>query len=335
MNLKKHRILVIGGGLALVILIVAVVLLVQMSARYRETSSSLERAQARLRSLNQRSPFPSEENVRVLEANLDLVRGEVAELKTRLSEANIEVDRIEPAQFAPLLERTYKRISDRAASLNVPIPGQGTYGYAVYAQGTLPDRDHVERLVRQAKIQEYLGGLLLEAKVSRIDLLQRTAFEDAPVETEEDQRFVRRPTRPSSGQGSPTDIPRPEPSDLYQTERFTLTFSGREGAVWDALNRLGASPLFIKVVDVSLRNLGDDIGKPVDLQARFLETRRAAAAAGQGRGAGMEVTPQVLATIPREDRIIAGRELIEAKVVLDVFLFTPGDPEPAPAEAES
>lgn len=324
MNFKKHRILIIGGSIALVCLIGAGFLLVQLSSRYSDTAKALVKTQSRLTSLNHRDPYPSQDNVEILQDNLVVMREEVADLKTRLSAANVEVEKIEPAQFAPLLERTYNRIKQRAASLNVPVPGQGTYGYTEYAQGKLPEKRHVERLVRQAKIQEYLAGLLLDAKVSSIEMIQRTSFEGEaePEDQPANQRFARTPTPTRSANRSA--IPETEPSPLYETERYSLTFTGREGAIWEAINQLSASPLFVKVVDVSLKNLGENLGKPVDLKAMYMETRRAVNPANPAMRTGTgELTPDILATIPREERIVAGREAIEAKLVIDVLLFKP------------
>lgn len=342
MNWKKHRVLLIGGGLALLALIGAVVLLVQYSSRYSETASTLDRAEARLRQLNTRQPYPSPDNVEVLEGNLAVLREELTGLKQRLGEAGIVTERIEPAQFAPLLERTYRRMVARSQSLNVPVPDPGAYGYAVYAQGTLPDPAHVERLVRQAKLQEAIANLLLDANISSIEAMERTPFEEQAEVAEPDPgqgRFQRqqRPARRSPGGRGQDNLPLPEPSDLYETERFKVVFTGREGAVWETLNTLAASPLFIKVVDVAIDNLGENLGQPVDLELLLNEARRTADNRA-ARPAPEQITSAVLATIPREERIVAGREEVRATLTLDVFLFSP-DPveadEPAAGKGAS
>ena len=103
-----------------------------------------------------------------------------------------------------------------------------------------------------------------------------------------------------------TLIPMPASNTLYDVERISVTFHARDASVWEALNLLNRSPLVAAVVDLQLSNLAADrLGKPQPLTPL-----------GGDQAPGTTVQPRFPS---HEERVIAGRELVQATAVIDVY----------------
>ncbi|HMP72101.1 MAG TPA: Amuc_1100 family pilus-like protein [Kiritimatiellia bacterium] len=331
-NFKKHGVLLVGGGVCLVLLIVVSVILFRAMNDYQSVARDKQRAESRLNQLNQRDPFPSLENIEATRANLDVLNEQLSSLMKDLRRREFEIESIEPAQFAPMMERAYNRVAELATAANVTIPDRIQFGFDQYARGTLPASRHIPRLVRQLKTLEYVGELLVNSRITQLVSIRRVEFEILPDEEEEDARTGRRGAGGRAGTPAPTTAtavamvaPAIATNALYRTERVHVVFTGRESAVWEALTQIVASPIFIQITDIRMENLAREVGRPIDLRTRAQALSRAAPTAATPTRVGVPGGELAVADIPRDERIVGGRELIQATLVLDVFTFIPGE----------
>lgn len=313
MNWRKYIVLIVGGGIALLMLIVAIVFLARSQGKYTQVKGELDQGMTRLESLTRRDPYPSAENIRQVESNLGALKDSVAVLQDSLLRGQIRPETIEIAEFAPMLERTSKRLAKRAAETGVALPANFTMGLARYAEGELPATEALPRLVIQLKTMEAIGQILLQSHISSIISIERQEFESGGTSSAEEQPMLRR--RQAVQESQPTvaltAIPMPASNTLYEVERFRVVFQARDMNVWEALNQLARSQLLASVSDVQLQNTAaDKIGRATPLTP--IGGERASAA-----------PPGALALPARypshEERVIAGRELVQVTLVLDVY----------------
>jgi hypothetical protein len=318
MNWRKHMVLVVGGGVAFLLLVLALIMLLRARGDFARVNEELGNSLRKLESLTRRTPFPSKANIDVLEANLSAIRDAAGDLHETLVKGQVAPDLIEAAQFAPLLEQSSKRLLARAGELGIVMPERFSLGLDRYAAGELPASQAIPRLVIQLKTMEALGQILFQARVHTLVSMEREPFEMAVPQEQEEFTTARRRTavqEPTASQRA-TAIPKPAENPLYEVERITVTVLARDAAVWDVLNLLSASPLVASVVDVQLVNdQAERLGKaepvpPIDA----------------------DKTPAGLP--PRypthEERIVAGRELVRAMLVVDVYRFVQDLKEDAP-----
>jgi hypothetical protein len=316
MNWRKHMVLLVGGGVSLVLLIAALIFLLRARGDYTRVNQELENSMRRLESLSRRDPFPSPANIRRLEENLSTLRDFAARVQGALEKGRIEPETIEAAEFAPMLERTIARLTQRAAESGVLLPERLTLGMARYAAGELPSGETIPRLVIQLKTMDALCRLLFQTRIHSLLNVERDVFEIVtPVPTEEPVVTRRRGAEPQAPAVS--KLPPPSENPLYETERFTFTFQARDANVWDALNALARSPLIAAVVDVQLANTAaDKLGKAQPVSP-----------IGGGEHGGLQAATRYPT---HEERVVAGRELIQATVTVDVYRFVKDLKEDAP-----
>lgn len=306
MNWRKHMVLVVGGGLAVVLLVAALVVLFRFQGQYKATTQELESAKLRLQQLNVRNPFPSEENVKKTRANLEALTGQATNMQALLLKNVIEGAQIEPAEFAQLLERTSRRLQQKAQEFEVVLPTGFAFGFPRYAEGALPASDAVFRLVGQLKAVETLCEAIFQTRVAQLDALERETFEEGGVVADPVGGGNLRRRGAIEAAPAATLVPAVTSNELYSAERVTLRFQGRETAVWDAINAVVRHPAFMAIADLRLEN--------------------SLALAGQ-LGKKTPVTPitgdkVLVPQYPRhDDRIVAGRENVIASLVVDIYHF--------------
>lgn len=313
MNWRKNIILIVGGGIALLLLIVAFVFFFKSKREYGRLNNELGQAMSRLETLTRRSPYPSAENIKQVDANLESLKNAVGVLQETLQRGQVVAEKIEPADFASLLERVSKRLHRSAVEAGVTLPDRFTLGLARYAAGEQPAREAIPRLVVQLKDLEVICQTLLQSHIQSIVSVDREAFEGgAAAQAQPDDSAGLRRRRVTEDSQSPTVaiayMPMPASNTLYEVERFNVTFQGRDAAVWEALNQLAKSPLLITVVDVQLSNLASDkLGIAVPVSPLNADKN------------SPTFNPALARYPSHDERIIAGREMVQATFVLDVY----------------
>lgn len=312
MNWRKHMILAVGGGVAALLLLGAIVLLLRFQGQYGAVSSDLRSALDRVQQLNNRDPFPSTQNIAIVRGNLETLEAATRQLQETLQRGQLEGDAIEPAEFAPLLERVTKRLMSRADESGVALPEKINLGFARYAAGELPVTSAIPRLVVQLKAVEAICGILFQSRVSQLISIEREVFEGSDTSGEDVAVEGRRRRVGTSAAPAAPSLPPPATNDLYVVERLNVSFTARETAAWDVLNALTRAPLFLAVVDLQMENVAaaaGDIGK-----------KRPPAPIGTE-----QAIQQGTARYPSHDeRVVAGRELVRVNIVIDLYRFASG-----------
>lgn len=317
---KKYMALVVGGGIALLLAIIVLVLLIIFSGGYAQIQDDLSSNQRELERLTRLDTFPSIENVSRLNENLDELEMFRDELLLSLAAAQPTIPAMERVAFPPELERTWQRLRNLADRNEVLIASEMRFGFERYAAGNLPLQAHVERLLSQLYSINSIAEILIESGIAELRGVEREVFEerrpqDTPAEA---QTGRRRPRAEPQQREDAVRTSAPEPhgvDDLYSRERFTFTFLATEHALFQALNRISEHPVLMVVRNLELRNemgLGG-VSAAARLNSR-LQPR-------EGTRAGTTAPRSEDQTQPpmREDRVVAGRERIQTRLVIDVY----------------
>lgn len=345
MNFRKHLGLIIGCSVAGLLAIGAGVLLFFAISGSGKAQSELKSEQGKLDQLTRRKPYPNKENVELSQKKLESLGLVLSGTVARLSKGQVEAEAIEPAQFAPMLERTLNQLRKDASNAAVQIPPAFAFGFDRYSAGSIPMSNDVPRLVAQLKTMSRICGTLFAANVSNIVAVTRDEFETgvAPSAAAGGARAMMGELAggPASAAGGRfgTDLPPIVSNELFQAERLQLTISGRENSIWEVLNAMVAGPLFTVIRDIQMESATAGVKIDPATLARpgaagfggmppgMLGMERMGQAGGGGLPIGLGAMPTMPAAstnqlIPsREDRVIAGRETVRMTLVVDVFSF--------------
>lgn len=319
MNILKHKSLVIGGGILAVFAGVAIFGLIHFQRVYAKAANELKGANDRLDRLNRRNPFPADENVTIVQQNRDKLKDFLGHLQQDFRQGQVSEETMEPAQFAALLERTNRELTNRAAASNTKLPERFAAGFGRYVAGELPAAADIPRLVVQARTIAAVCQILFESRIGELVSVERTPFEgqggDAATPRNIRSELAGTPDAPSTSLLT-LALPPVESNELFHAERLAVSFLAREHAAWEVLNALARNPLFAVVKHVEFTN---------ESNPKAPVPERAGAA-----GTGLPVAPQVapgqpgagpIIYPPREERIMAGRENVRVGLVLDVYRF--------------
>ncbi len=168
MNWRKHMVLMVGGGPAVVLLIASLVFLVRFQGSIRQRGE-LESANHRLQQLEQSQSVSLRGECRIKsQQNLRPVPKDfLGHLHRRMfRQGQIKGEDMEPAEFAPLLEKSSRRLQQKAQESGVVLPSGFAFGFPRYAEGALPNKDDVFRLVAQLRAVEAVCDVLFQASIS-------------------------------------------------------------------------------------------------------------------------------------------------------------------------
>lgn len=349
MNIRKNLSLAVGAGISLVLIAVAAIFLVRFALRYNAVTRDLRAQQERLQRLNDRRPYPSEENIRQLESNRSKLAAILRRTQTDLSRGQYEPPALEPARFSQELRGMSERLNRVALARNImPLPPSFGYGFDRYFKGIPPRKDEVPRLLLQVNAVESVCRALLEAGITEILKVERQEFEESTspgvgAEMEMAGLAPRGPVEAVSGDrvaGRLSGRAMADPDGWFSWERVAVEFTARESGLWEALNGLARSEAFTVVVSATIvnENARPQVKTPDGEEPqRGMEglapagyrpsARMVEDALPSGPGPGLE--PGVAGRPParplkREERIVAGRdELIRVRLEADVYRFQP------------
>ncbi len=257
----------IGAGLAAVL--VAILLWREVHS-FRQTRRDLEESEARLERLYRMTPFPSSENVDRERENLEMLSEWFETLLQELRKGRIEPATVTAPRFSHMYFEKRERLRSLADEAGVQLAGREAFafGFDRYADGVVPEAEHVPRLLRQLLIVEKIAELLVQEKVESIETLARPQFEvaDAPRRA--------RGSRPRGAEPQPVEMPTREEGRLYETTRITLSFTATEPALIRFLNRIKEHETFMAVANLELESVGEDVSRPDVPGPTTLEERR-------------------------------------------------------------
>lgn len=323
MNVRRHLGLIITGGISLLLVAILAVLLVRFQREYQRVRTGLRTAESRLQRLYERDPYPSESNVALVQSNLVALQDFYQKLCDTLRLGQIDSVRMEPADFPPLLDRTIKRLYERAREGGVKVAPRFAFGFERYALGSLPNKEDVDRLTVQLRTVEKICELIFKSKVNEIVAVERTVFEQGVIERTEGMGR-RRGFVEEEASAAPVEVWR-DPSGLFTRETYTITFVANDATVVNVLNELAKVGMIAVVSSVEL------VGEVPQVKAA-----ESAGTVGRALSQTMAsaspptplVSPEATAapTVsaakeppPHEERVVAGRALVKASVQIRVY----------------
>ena len=321
-GMKKYVVLIVGGSIALVLAIFVIVLLVRFSGEYARIQRELQSNLRTLEQLHNRDPFPSVDNVEVIESNLVSLENYRESLLMALSAAQPEIEEMERATFPPRMERTAQRLRQLANQQEIRVADTLDLGFGRYAAGNLPVQEHVSRLVSQLQSVEHVVTVLFEAGISELISVEREVFDVERMQPEPTDVAASRRRMATAADTVAAPVVRVDPAGvpgLYSRERFTIVFFADDLALRQALNALASDPILMVVRNLELRSeLGlGGVSPTARLNAR-LQPRESAAREGATTRPG---EPELERPLMHEDRVVAGRERVRTTMTIDVFRF--------------
>lgn len=331
MNVKNHIGLIIAGVCGAIVLGSAAFLLVSFHGKYSKVELSLSQQLERFNSLVRRNPYPSVTNVELARKNYEELQAYNDKLLAALQHGQIEPEQMERADFPPLAEKTLRGLWEAAAQSKVTFPDGFAFGFQRYIEGELPEPANIPRLVVQLKTVDALCRLLFMAKISALTDITREEFDKngaAVVEEDEGRSRRRRDRSPQQDTRAESVAGAVRDSDLYTVERITISFTCRENAVWNLLNEMVKSPLFVVVTSLQFQS---PIPRVDRISYAQFEENKIRAAAGQKLNPVQQAKIQqiredkVYPPPTKEERVVAGREEISVILKCDVYRFRRDD----------
>lgn len=272
--------------------------------RLSTEAGALASANRTLSRLHRRAPFPSAENAAAARETLDELDYLVHEFAAGLKGAPFPQEATDPAGFSARAQEVVERFQQRAKRSGVQLPDEQEAGFSAYASGgSVPRPQDVPRLSRQLCSVELVAGVLLDCEVSRIDRLTRDLFEEA-----RDGKSGRRP----AARDLPVEASVVHPSGCCLIEKIAVSFTADEKTVWRVLNSFARSAHFMAVTDFSHRT--DTAILQFDPAAHATRDLADLAYLSGGVLTGEPA-------LSREERVVAGHELIRVDLVVDVYNF--------------
>jgi hypothetical protein len=174
MNWLKENALLTGLCLATAIVGgVLLFLMMRSMTQYQETLDGYQQAIRKLHALQNRSPFPSAENLEKSRIQLDKYQAELSSLREELAKLQApNSPGVQPQKFQDDLRVAVNEIVQRAATAGVELPKGFYLGFSQYAN-SLPNEQVAPVLARQLRVIEKVVNNLIDFKVQSIDSLHR------------------------------------------------------------------------------------------------------------------------------------------------------------------
>jgi hypothetical protein len=348
MNIRKHAFSITYGTILTLVAGGFLFLLIKTRGNFVEVKDRLQKAETDYQTLSEANPYPSSDNVKVMQTNLQMAVDFYVELQSELCRDRKPPELLGAAQFNVLLQDTFTALREAAnwqggseEEAGTLLPEPFYFGFDQYT-GALPEEENIPRLVRQLRTIESVCTLLFENRVSAIEKIDRTIFE-AGVQGGQIQGRGLDPFGNLTPLDTTTAASAEEESDLYSVEHVNIIFHARDEQLWKVMDAFCANPVFTVVTDVALVNTAapdprsgsrtgrrpmmpptmmnrprggqlDQLGLPPNMR------NRGPMLPGEGRRSSNE--PVIL--LAREDRIAAGQdERVQATLGLDVYRFCP------------
>lgn len=309
---KKNLPLILGGVVFLLAAAGLGYLAFSQVTRFNEGADEMDAANAKLAKLVNRDPFPSVANVRALEAQTKNFDAYLRDLTDRMREGQIEPAALNFSQFSGAFEEMRTRLASVAGEHGVQIPPQFDYGFKYYADGNMPVPDDMNRLVRQLDTVEALSRVLYDAGIKSIVSVERPVFEPAALAAaqskgDEGRRRRRGDDEENASTNAAVSTEYADPDGLFTREHYVFRFTADDEALLKALAAFSDN----KPVTVVTKVTSENKARPQQLAAPV------AGASGEKDATGQDPAEP----LPRELRVIAGKETPSVAIELDVYRF--------------
>ncbi len=272
----------------------------QAASAYTLANDSYVAAVTKLHGLQNRSPFPSQENLDALKASFEDYKTRLSALREKLTgmEMSLNMD-MTPQQFQDELRTAVNTLREKASASDVKLPENFYLGFDQY-QTTVPTAQATPYLDRQFRVLRAIVERLIDFRVHSVDGIVRTPLP---------QELPAAAPAATPAQGNRPANAKPA-SPVLERFPFQITFTAEQGKLRVAFNSLLDKEQFLIVRSVNLLNSNPNPParggeNPVPVQDPF-----AAAAASPAPAAGSNL------------QVIFGRELVKAVMDLEMIDFT-------------
>lgn len=318
----KRKWLLMAGSLALLVLLVAAVAgLYGEIRKMKRVHEQLLQAKGELDRLYARNPFPSATNIVEEQANLDTMRGELADMLGDLSaeQVNPPTNALTEFQFMDHLANARRLLQAKAREHGVAVAKDAYFGFGQYQGGRPPTTNHVPRLLQQVQIVEGLCVLMFESKISALNGVLREEFEGNPLAGSAGDSLMRTPAGAAQAPDMSAQVANAgniQEGQLHGVWHFTFDITAREVAWQEVLNRLARYPAFCTVTRFEAIN-----SEKYGVREALVEEPVGAAGAEVDETAA---TPgkHEKKVLPRDQRIMTGRDVpMNIKLDVEVYQF--------------
>lgn len=288
------------AGVAAVCLVGSVVLgylIFQAASSYTASSEACTEAIAKLHTLQNKAPFPSEANLKAIQSGLDDYAKSINDLRSQLAKMEVPLDtKITAQQFQDGLRSAVNDIRSKAETNGVKLPANFYFGFDQY-QTQVPTEYAAPFLHRQFRVIQSIVERLVDFKVASIDGIARASL---PQEL---------------GTGAPTSgKEKKEASEVVVSRApFDIAFSAEQGKFRVAFNSLLGADQFLVIRSLGIQNSNPQAPSKKNTESASSPQRAAAGVVGG------QFPP------PNKDqeslRVILGRELLKVTLRLEILDF--------------
>lgn len=278
-----------------------------------------------LKSLYEAKPFPSMDNARRVEREVEGLAAMRGTMTNALSAYDVPRPALSPSRFIQELQTALRdRLVAKAPIVEGvrAVPENFAFGFGSYmAPGApMPRESDVPRLAQQLAMVEALVSEVYASQIGRLIRLERDEFDMPETGTAaEGTGRLRRSRTTAAAATAPEGLVR---TRFYSAERFTLEVSGRQSTIGSLLNRLAAGRLFVIVTDVSLVKSGEDLRPPQAPEA----APGLAATPGPAATEAAVTVPTGVSKLPPSQRLVSGPRIdtpLRAVIELQICNFKP------------
>lgn len=306
--MKGHKIVIAAGlGLMAILCLAGAWVAFGAYSKAAKVKASLGGTLRQLQAIYNADPFPNVANRQAILADSAWVSDWVSSLGQELRSTPVgSTNNLSPSLFIDKLQGTTRALKALAQAEGTQVfPDGFAFGFDRYlgSASTMPKPEHVQRLAMQLAMMDALVRELLASHVSTVAHFEREAFDaGAPASAADEGVGRRRRPGPAPVAGAPAAPA--AAGGRYSRQHFNISFTAREKALVDVLNRLARMSLFAVVTDVSVNRMANGFQPPPE---KSLETDKAKAA-----------------LLPPGQRVVSGPEMdpvLRATIQVDVFTF--------------
>ena len=266
----------------------------EAAATYQAAHDSLTSQINAFSSLQKKSPYPTEENLKIITASRDKYAEALAGLKETIFKMEAPLEPVTPQEFQDKLREGVNDLIKTAKEKNIKLPEKFFFGFDEY-QSQLPSPEAAPALNRDFKILQKLLQNLVSLPVESINILEREAVtEAAPTPTPQ-------PTAKKTA-----TAPTPSAPPILST-RFKLSFTAPQEKTRAAINLIPKSEAFLIIRSLSMENTKPAAPSKKDASPPL---------AGNQKSANLQV--------------LLGNESVKTDVSLEILGF----PEPEPPKKQ-
>jgi len=265
----------------------------QSYSGYAELEAGYGASVQSLHQLQNRSPYPSQENLAKVRETVEAYRVKMEEFQSALKKYQPPLPAgVTPEGFQDSLRQTVTAVTEKAEAAQVELPADFYLGFDAY-RNSLPSPEAAPHLLRQMEQFRLIVEKLIDTKVDILTFTRSPlAIESGPAAGEKDR----------------------EGKQQVVKNFLDLEIRGDQGRIRPAFNNLLQQPQFLLIRAVEFHNSSKE-GPPKG-------GTTTASPAGQGGDiADLFASAEGAATPTTELNVILGREIITAKFRLELVEF--------------